>query len=105
MAAHLTIAWRSVENSLEEGRITFEESALIYRRYENGLHGYTYLTREKSRVETPSFPQFGAPAPATPSTAFVSSAQAHLPLSGSSGPIPSGYTIPASAPQAAKTNA
>ena len=34
---------RSVENSLEEGRITFEESAQIYRRYENGLHGYTYL--------------------------------------------------------------
>ncbi|MBL8858036.1 MAG: biosynthetic arginine decarboxylase [Planctomycetes bacterium] len=40
---------RSVERSLEEGRITFEESALLYRRYEAGLHGYTYLTREKSK--------------------------------------------------------
>src|SRR6187549_2267416 len=39
---------RSVEHSLEEGRITFEESALIYRRYEAGLHGYTYLVRERS---------------------------------------------------------
>jgi len=39
---------RSVENSLEEGRITFEESALIYARYEAGLHGYTYLVREKN---------------------------------------------------------
>jgi arginine decarboxylase len=40
---------RSVEKSLEEGRITFEESALLYRRYEAGLHGYTYLTRERNR--------------------------------------------------------
>ncbi|MBI5363869.1 MAG: biosynthetic arginine decarboxylase [Planctomycetes bacterium] len=105
---------RSVENSLEEGRITFEESALIYRRYENGLHGYTYLTREKSRVETPSFPQFGAPgspgapgapgAPVTPSTTFVTSAQSQLPLTGSTGPVATSYTIPA-APQAARTNA
>jgi arginine decarboxylase len=39
---------RSVETSLEEGRITFEESALLYRRYEAGLHGYTYLTRERA---------------------------------------------------------
>jgi arginine decarboxylase len=44
---------RSVEHSLEDGRITFEESALIYRRYESGLHGYTYLTREHRAVEAP----------------------------------------------------
>jgi arginine decarboxylase len=43
---------RSVEKALEDGRISFEESALIYRRYESGLHGYTYLTRERSRVES-----------------------------------------------------
>lgn len=41
---------RSVEKSLEEGRITFEESALLYRRYEAGLHGYTYLTRERNKA-------------------------------------------------------
>jgi arginine decarboxylase len=40
---------RSVEKSLEEGRITFEESALLYRRYEAGLHGYTYLMRERPK--------------------------------------------------------
>jgi arginine decarboxylase len=40
---------RSVEKSLEEGRISFEESALLYRRYEAGLHGYTYLTRERPK--------------------------------------------------------
>jgi arginine decarboxylase len=39
---------RSVENSLEEGRISFEESAKLYARYEAGLHGYTYLVREKN---------------------------------------------------------
>jgi arginine decarboxylase len=45
---------RSVEHSLEDGRISFEESALIYRRYESGLHGYTYLTRERRPTESPS---------------------------------------------------
>jgi arginine decarboxylase len=44
---------RSVERSLEEGRITFEESALLYRRYEAGLHGYTYLTRERAGGDGP----------------------------------------------------
>jgi arginine decarboxylase len=44
---------RSVEKALEDGRITFEESALLYRRYEAGLHGYTYLTRERRGMETP----------------------------------------------------
>ena len=39
---------RSVETSLEEGRISFEESAKLYARYEAGLHGYTYLVREKN---------------------------------------------------------
>src|SRR6187549_2117374 len=47
---------RSVEKALEDGRISFEESALIYRRYESGLHGYTYLTRERGRVEMPPLP-------------------------------------------------
>jgi arginine decarboxylase len=38
---------RHIEAALEQGRISFEESALIYDRYETGLHGYTYLTRER----------------------------------------------------------
>ena len=45
---------RSVEKSLEEGRINFEESALLYRRYEAGLHGYTYLTRERKNGDAPA---------------------------------------------------
>ncbi len=49
----LTSLRRSVEKSLEEGRITFEESALLYRRYEAGLHGYTYLTREHKNGDAP----------------------------------------------------
>jgi arginine decarboxylase len=44
---------RSVEKSLEEERITFEESALLYRRYEAGLHGYTYLARDKKNGDAP----------------------------------------------------
>ncbi|MEO0651011.1 MAG: biosynthetic arginine decarboxylase [Planctomycetota bacterium] len=34
---------RSIESALEEDRLTFEESALLLRRYEQGLAGYTYL--------------------------------------------------------------
>jgi hypothetical protein len=45
---------RSVEKALEDGRITFEESALLYRRYEAGLHGYTYLARDRRVFEAPA---------------------------------------------------
>ncbi len=34
---------RTVERALREGRISLEESALLRRRYEQGLAGYTYL--------------------------------------------------------------
>src|SRR6185369_5061853 len=47
---------RSVEKALEDGRITFEESALLYRRYEAGLHGYTYLVRDRRNGEAPPAP-------------------------------------------------
>ena len=33
----------SVEVSVREGRLTFEESGRLLRFYEDGLHGYTYL--------------------------------------------------------------
>lgn len=86
---------RSVETSLEEGRITFEESALIYRRFESGLHGYTYLSRENPRLETPQFPQFtGLPTNgATPGGAGPASphSQPFLPLGGE---VATTYTIP-----------
>ncbi len=48
---------RSVEDSLEAGRMTYEESAAFWERYEAGLRGYTYLTHqpkaETARTETP----------------------------------------------------
>ncbi len=37
---------QAVEKSLRNGEITLEESALLRRRYEQGLSGYTYLERE-----------------------------------------------------------
>lgn len=43
----LTRLRRHIERSLEEGRMTFEESALLQRRYEAGLASYTYLTRDR----------------------------------------------------------
>lgn len=47
----------SVEDSLEAGRMTYEESAAFWERYEAGLRGYTYLTpqtrAEAARKEIP----------------------------------------------------
>jgi arginine decarboxylase len=39
-----------VEEALAEERITYEESAVIMRRFEQGLHNYTYLSREPAAV-------------------------------------------------------
>ncbi len=37
---------RAIETALRNGDITLEESALLRRRYEQGLSGYTYLVQE-----------------------------------------------------------
>ncbi len=37
---------RIIERSLRHGRISLEESALLRRRYAEGLSGYTYLSRD-----------------------------------------------------------
>jgi arginine decarboxylase len=42
---------RHIERSLDVGRITFEESALLQRRYEEGLASYTYLGRQDTSAE------------------------------------------------------
>ena len=34
------------EEALRRGLLTFEESALLMKRYEEGLEGYTYLEEE-----------------------------------------------------------
>jgi len=39
---------RGVESAVRAGRISLEESAHFLRRYEQGLAGYTYLSRNKS---------------------------------------------------------
>ena len=44
---------RHIERSLQEGRMSLEESALLQRRYEAGLASYTYLAREQDPVEAP----------------------------------------------------
>ncbi len=54
-----------VEDALEAGRLTFEESALFWRRYEDALASYTYLrpsAQAHSRdtlVPAPPSPQSG----------------------------------------------
>jgi arginine decarboxylase len=37
---------RTIEDALRRGDITLEEAALLRRRYDQGLSGYTYLDRE-----------------------------------------------------------
>ena len=37
---------RHVEDALDAGRFDYEDSARFWRRYEEGLRGYTYLTRD-----------------------------------------------------------
>ena len=42
-----------VEDALEAGRMTFEESGAFWERYEAGLRGYTYLTHQDTPVPEP----------------------------------------------------
>ena len=37
---------RTTETALKAGDISLEESALLRKRYEQGLQGYTYLARD-----------------------------------------------------------
>jgi arginine decarboxylase len=62
---------RHIERSLEAGQMTFEESALLQRRYESGLASYTYLAREEEPAN--------GDAPPAPPAASSSSTQAALP--------------------------
>jgi len=48
---------RHVEDALDAGRMSLDESARFFARYEAGLHGYTYLAR--GAVPTPA-PQAGS---------------------------------------------
>jgi hypothetical protein len=45
---------------LRRGLLTFEESALLMRRFEDGLSGYTYLEEEEAPMQLGN----GAPGPA-----------------------------------------
>ncbi len=55
---------RHIERSLDEGRMSLEESAALQKRYEDGLQSYTYLSREPDSTDasTPP-PALVAPAP------------------------------------------
>jgi arginine decarboxylase len=48
------------EDALRRGLLTFEESALLMRRFEDGLSGYTYLEEEEAPMQLGN----GAPGPA-----------------------------------------
>ncbi|MFT5733888.1 MAG: arginine decarboxylase [Planctomycetota bacterium] len=57
-----------VEDALQAGRLTYEESALFWKRYESALAGYTYLA---PRYEVPAGndASITTPRPATPDVA------------------------------------
>ena len=54
---------RHLEAAIDRGSLTYEESATIYDRYEAGLHGYTYLTRNRKTLPRATH---GADAPPPP---------------------------------------
>jgi len=53
---------RHIERSLDEGRMSLEESAALQKRYEDGLASYTYLSREPESLEPTPAPPIVAPA-------------------------------------------
>lgn len=53
-----------VEDALDAGHLTYEESALFWERYENALQGYTYLA-PRTAIPAGNGADDGAPAPAT----------------------------------------
>ena len=63
------------EEALRRGLLTFEESALLMRRYDEGLSGYTYLEEEDpaTRIENGNTGLTAAPP---------------VPLPGSAPPVP-----------------
>jgi len=44
---------RHIEESLERGLLSFEESAQLWKRFEAALNGYTYLSRESAPKTAP----------------------------------------------------
>jgi arginine decarboxylase len=66
---------RHIERSLEDGQMTFEESALLQRRYESGLASYTYLAREEEPANGEALP----PPPASPANSQASSSSTAQP--------------------------
>jgi arginine decarboxylase len=45
---------RHLEESLDAGLLTFEESALVWKRFEAALNGYTYLSRDNALKPSPA---------------------------------------------------
>jgi arginine decarboxylase len=56
---------RHIEESLDRGLLSYEESALLWRRFEAALQGYTYLSREPVAATPASF-QFRSQAAESP---------------------------------------
>ncbi len=44
---------RNIESSLGDGLMSYEESALVFKRFESALQGYTYLSREPAAKPAP----------------------------------------------------
>lgn len=51
LLAHLH---RSIESAINDGHLTYEQSALLQERYERGLTGYSYLTQANQPAQQPT---------------------------------------------------
>lgn len=57
---------RHIEESLDRGLLSYEESALLWRRFEAALNGYTYLSRKRAAAAPSSSPTPPRPTQAPP---------------------------------------
>jgi len=66
------------EEALRRGLLTFEESALLMRRYDEGLSGYTYLEEEDpaTRIENGTTGLMASPPAPLPAPPPVPASQA-----------------------------
>ncbi len=86
------------EDALRRGLLTFEESALLMRRYDEGLAGYTYLEEEEPvlRLENGSKGLVAVPSapPTEPQPAPAHAATSGAPGAGEAAPAPPAEPAP-----------
>jgi arginine decarboxylase len=73
------------EDALRKGLLTFEESALLMKRYDEGLSGYTYLEEEEPARQINGSPSGVMAAPVLPPAGSANGGEAPVPQAAHTG--------------------